>query len=425
MLDITSLSNGKNRIRMTKAETVFLELLQIALGNRSCLSEPCTDEVWEEVYATVKKQAMVGVTFYAVKRLPADQMPPKRRKYQWALKVLEIEEKNKKICRECQIVTELFDKAGFQSCVLKGQSNLFFYPASLRMMRQPGDIDLWVFRKEGDDSGKTFHKRETIDFIWKRMGKRTEVNLHHTDFDIFPKTPVEVHFVPSFAVNPFTNRKYYRWFADHRKCVSSTPAGINILDIDFCIVFQMMHIYRHLLMEGIGFRQLTDLYFTILFREKREEKQQSDAYCKETIYSHLRYLGMERITRAVMWILHNVLGMEEKHLICEPSEKYGMEMLGEMMRGGNFGQHFKDDDNDKSDQSEKGNETKASKDNDDKSKTINSEKSQVSSEITKFQEFIEACGHGFRLIMSYPSEVLWIPYLYIKASIVRNYWRRQ
>lgn len=425
MLDITSLSNGKNGIRMTKAETVFLELLQIALGNRSCLSEPCTDEVWEEVYATVKKQAMVGVTFYAVKRLPADQMPPKRRKYQWALKVLEIEEKNKKICRECQIVTELFDKAGFQSCVLKGQSNLFFYPASLRMMRQPGDIDLWVFRKEGDDSGKPFHKRETIDFIWKRMGKRTEVNLHHTDFDIFPKTPVEVHFVPSFAVNPFTNRKYYRWFADHRKCVSSTPAGINILDIDFCIVFQMMHIYRHLLMEGIGFRQLTDLYFTILFREKREEKQQSDAYSKEAIYSHLRYLGMERITRAVMWILHNVLGMEEKHLIYEPSEKYGMEMLGEMMRGGNFGQHFKDDDNDKSDQSEKGNETKASKDNDDKSKTINSEKSQVSSEITKFQEFIEACGHGSRLIMSYPSEVLWIPYLYIKASIVRNYWRRQ
>lgn len=425
MLDITSLSNGKNGIRMTKAETVFLELLQIALGNRSCLSEPCTDEVWEEVYATVKKQAMVGVTFYAVKRLPADQMPPKRRKYQWALKVLEIEERNKKICRECQIVTELFDKAGFQSCVLKGQSNLFFYPASLRMMRQPGDIDLWVFRKEGDDSGKPFHKRETIDFIWKRMGKRTEVNLHHTDFDIFHKTPVEVHFVPSFAVNPFTNRKYYRWFADHRKCVSSTPAGINILDIDFCIVFQMMHIYRHLLMEGIGFRQLTDLYFTILFREKREEKQQSDAYSKEAIYSHLRYLGMERITRAVMWILHNVLGMEEKHLICEPSEKYGMEMLGEMMRGGNFGQHFKDDDNDKSDQSEKGNETKASKDNDDKSKTINSEKSQVSSEITKFQEFIEACGHGSRLIMSYPSEVLWIPYLYIKASIVRNYWRRQ
>lgn len=425
MLDITSLSNGKNGIRMTKAETVFLELLQIALGNRSCLSEPCTDEVWEEVYATVKKQAMMGVTFYAVKRLPADQMPPKRRKYQWALKVLEIEEKNKKICRECQIVTELFDKAGFQSCVLKGQSNLFFYPASLRMMRQPGDIDLWVFRKEGDDSGKPFHKRETIDFIWKKMGKRTEVNLHHTDFDIFPKTPVEVHFVPSFAVNPFTNRKYYRWFADHRKCVSSTPAGINILDIDFCIVFQMMHIYRHLLMEGIGFRQLTDLYFTILFREKREEKQQSDAYSKEAIYSHLRYLGMERITRAVMWILHSVLGMEEKHLICEPSEKYGMEMLGEMMRGGNFGQHFKDDDNDKSDQSEKGNETKASKDNDDKSKTTNSEKSQVSSEITKFQEFIEACGHGSRLIMSYPSEVLWIPYLYIKASIVRNYWRRQ
>lgn len=425
MLDIKSLSNGKNGIRMTKAETVFLELLQIALGNRSRLSEPCSDAEWEEVYSTVKKQAMVGITFYAVKLLPAEQMAPKRRRYQWAMKVLEIEERNKKICYECQIVTELFDKAGYQSCVLKGQSNLFFYPASLRMMRQPGDIDLWVFRKEGDDHGKPFHKREIIDFIWKKMGKRTEVNLHHTDFDLFPKTLVEVHFVPSFAVNPFTNRKYYRWFEAHKQSVSSTPANINILDIDFCIVFQMMHIYRHLLLEGIGFRQLTDLYFSILFREKREKMKQSDAYSKETIFSHLCYLGMERVTRAVMWILHNVLGMEEKHLICEPSEKYGMEMLGEMMRGGNFGQHFKDDDNDKSDASENKNETKESKDNEDKSKAINGEKSQKSDEITKFEEFIEACRHGFRLIMSYPSEVLWIPYLYIKASIVRNYWRRQ
>ena len=87
MLDIKSLSNGKNGIRMTKAESVFLELLQIALGNRSRLSEPCSDAEWEEVYSTVKKQAMVGITFYAVKLLPAEQMAPKRRRYQWAMKV--------------------------------------------------------------------------------------------------------------------------------------------------------------------------------------------------------------------------------------------------------------------------------------------------------------------------------------------------
>ena len=425
MLDIRTLSTGKDGMKMTKAESVFLELLQIALGNRSRLSEPCSDEEWDEVYSTVKKQAMVGITFYAVKQLPAEQMAPKRRKYQWALKVLEIEERNKKICHECQIVTNIFAEAGFNSCVLKGQSNLFFYPAAMKMMRQPGDIDLWVFRKDRVNHQKAFRKREIIDFIWKKMKKKTEVNLHHTDFDIFPKTPVEVHFVPSFAVNPFTNRKYYRWFEAHKQSVSSTPANINILDVDFCIVFQMMHIYRHLLLEGIGFRQLTDLYFTILFREKREQMKQSDAYSKETIFSHLCYLGMERVSRAVMWIFHNVLGMEEKHLICEPSEKYGMEMLGEMMRGGNFGQHFKDDDNDKSDASENKNETKESKETEDNSKAINSGKGKVSGGMTKFQEFIEACSHGLRLIMSYPSEVLWIPYLYIKASIVRNYWRRQ
>ena len=66
MLDIRTLSTGKNGMKMTKAESVFLELLQIALGNRSRLSEPCSDAEWEEVYSTVKKQAMVGITFYVV-----------------------------------------------------------------------------------------------------------------------------------------------------------------------------------------------------------------------------------------------------------------------------------------------------------------------------------------------------------------------
>ena len=39
-----------------------------------------------------------------------------------------------------------------------------------------------------------------------------------------------------------------------------------------------------------------------------------------------------------MWVLNEVLGLEEKYLIAPKNEKLGRVLLAEMLRGGNFGQ---------------------------------------------------------------------------------------
>ena len=404
----------KKKVSDDKAATSFIELLQIALGNRTILSSPCSDRQWEEIYHMARKQAMTGIIFYAATQLPADMAPPTRLKSMWTLNALQIEDTNKKQCKECKTATEFFANNGLFSCILKGQSNLFFYPPYLRMLRMPGDIDIWTFKKE-DTSKRIFPKKDIILLVWDKTGEKSEVNLHHIDCRLFPKTPVEVHFVPSFAVNPFTDRKYIRWFHNHKSDIISTKAGYNILDINFNIIFQMMHIYRHLLLEGIGFRQLIDLYFTLVSREKRLEATQDQKYDKSIIFQELCNLGMKRITEAVMWILHSILAMDEKHLICKPSEKYGREMLDEIMRGGNFGQHYKSPNT-----AETAAEPYISPDD-----MTREGRSMIRDKMKRFHEFYDACRHGFRLIASYPEEVLWIPYLYIKAFFVRNYWRKQ
>ena len=60
MLDIRTLSTGKNGIRMTKAESVFLELLQIALGNQIGRAAILDDGNYHYVLSCMAPEALGG-----------------------------------------------------------------------------------------------------------------------------------------------------------------------------------------------------------------------------------------------------------------------------------------------------------------------------------------------------------------------------
>ena len=80
-----------------KVEELFIELLQIALRNRDKFSVCPSAEEWEILYDISKKQALVGVCFYALKLLPEEQQTTLLRKRQWAVKDMRLEEKNKQL----------------------------------------------------------------------------------------------------------------------------------------------------------------------------------------------------------------------------------------------------------------------------------------------------------------------------------------
>ena len=54
----------------------------------------------------------------------------------------------------------------------------------------------------------------------------------------------------------------------------------------------------------------------------------------------LRYLGFWKFAGAVMYVLHEVLGLPEEKMIAPMDEKRGKLLLSEIMNGGNFGRHF-------------------------------------------------------------------------------------
>lgn len=90
----------------------------------------------------------------------------------------------------------------------------------------------------------------------------------------------------------------------------------------------MMHIFRHVFHEGIGLRQLMDYYFVLIHLTDEERKW---------AYGKLKWLGIEKVTSAVMYVMEAVFLMDDRYLLCGSSEKTGKYLLEEIIAGGNFG----------------------------------------------------------------------------------------
>ena len=60
----------------------------------------------------------------------------------------------------------------------------------------------------------------------------------------------------------------------------------------------------------------------------------------DVVQRELKYLGLWKFAGAVMYVLHEVLGLAEDKMIVPMDEKRGRLLLAEILEGGNFGQHF-------------------------------------------------------------------------------------
>lgn len=300
----------------------FIQLIHIALGRKETLDAPLSDGDWDKMYAFAKKHALLGIVYKAIMSLPSEQLPPRRVKIQFALAAEKIASRNKVMDEYSASATAMMKELGMQACVLKGQAVARRYPWP--DARQSGDIDLWVDKD--------------IDAVLPLLRSRWELNevfYHHAGIRPFPdtKTEVEVHFMPSWMYNPFTNRKLQEYFrGNSQKQFDNflSDMGFSSATCGFDCVFSLVHIFRHLFLEGIGLRQIIDYHF-ILQDSSSEERR--DAYVMAC------GIGMERFVPALMYVLKYVTGLEDEKLLCSPDERSGEFLLHEILRSGNFGRY--------------------------------------------------------------------------------------
>ena len=385
---------------------VFFDFLRFCIEASSDIPKSIEGADWHELYTIAKKQALTGVLFHGIQQLPKELAPESQLLMQWMGMAQAIRLQNIRLFMDSAKVCKKFKDAGFRNCILKGQGNALLYPDPY--MRTPGDIDIYL---EGG-------RKRIMEYVDKVCPDQM-MRYHHVDFPVM-KTPIEVHFTPSYMFCPWHNRRMQKWFGKvmDLQCsnVTTLPDGygeISVPTLSFNVVYILSHLYRHVFTEGIGLRQLLDYYFVIEnfwvskqsyhnsfskahpssltlkggstafpkplslqgagdatapprcsepLRSKVGEPSEVSPNCLCSVNrladsSHapdsikngdcglralqrdLKYLGLWKFAGAVMWVLHEVFGLEEEKMIAPMNEKEGAFLLDEIMRGGNFGQY--------------------------------------------------------------------------------------
>ena len=325
---ICGLISLRNRyiLLMGKQQKLFFDFLRFCIGSESEKPDTLVDADWKEIYTIAQEQCLVGVLFDGIKKLPAEHIEMKKELLlQWMAESQMLEKANGRLNDAAIQVSEWFRKKGFRTCILKGQGNALMYPNPYS--RTPGDIDIWV---EGGD-------KRVISFV-RSISPHEKACYHHIEFPSYKGVEVEVHYRPSFLLCFWYNRKlqkYYERVKDaqfsHRVMLGE-QGEVAIPTAEFNLIFQLTHIFTHLMNEGIGLRQLLDYYFVLSMLSVNYEKLTS-------LQKELKELGLWKFAGAIMYIMHEVFGMPTSRLIVSPNEKYGKFVLNEVLEAGNFGRH--------------------------------------------------------------------------------------
>ena len=242
---------------MKKQLQFFFDFLRFCIGSDKEIPSSLKEADWKKLYAIAQKQCLVGVLFDGVKKLPAEHVGMKKELLlQWMAESQMLEKANVRLNDAAIQVSEWFRKKGFRTCILKGQGNALMYPNPYS--RTPGDIDIWV---EGGD-------KRVISFVHS-ISPHEKACYHHIEFPSYKGVEVEVHYRPSFLLCFWHNRKLQKYYErvkaeqfSHRVMLGE-QGEVAIPTAEFNLIFQLPHIFSHLMNEGIGLKQLLDYYYVL------------------------------------------------------------------------------------------------------------------------------------------------------------------
>ena len=333
---------------------LIFEFLRYCLGNEVDMSGVVAGMNWQRLYEFASKQAMLGVCFDGIERLGKEypeelkQNPIDRNLLMsWMGAAQQIRRQNVKVNVVAGKLYSMLREDGLRCCILKGQGNALMYPNPYS--RNPGDIDVWV----------NASREQITEYAKKHFELEDDMRFHHLETTM-DGVPVELHFFPGIMNNLVYNARLQKWFKRNAdlQCsnVVSLPddAGeIAVPTAAFNVVYQLTHLYHHFFDEGIGMRQIVDYYFVVISDELlvirdellviRDELlviRDELLVIRDTLQRELKYLGLWKFAGAVMYVLHEVIGLSEEKMIAPMDEKRGKLLLAEILNGGNFGRHF-------------------------------------------------------------------------------------
>lgn len=344
---------------MRQASASF-DFLKYCFGNMTDVSMVVAKMDWRQLYYFASKQAILGFCFDGIERLGREYPSALKNNpigqdllMTWMGKAQQIRRRNMTVNEVAAKLYARLREDGLRCCVLKGQGNASMYPNPYS--RTPGDIDVWV----------NASRKEITEYAKKHFTLGDDIRYHHLETSM-DGVPVELHFFPCVMNNPIYNHRLQKWFKRNADlqcsnvvCLPDVTGEIAVPTTAFNVIYQLCHLYHHFFDEGIGMRQIIDYYFVLLniwytdttdltdavnSVSYNDTSAQADKKSVESVISVcenvLKYLGLWKFAGAVMYVLHETLGLSEEKMIRPMDEKRGRLLLSEIIDGGNFGKHF-------------------------------------------------------------------------------------
>ena len=310
-------------------ENLFYQLLRMALGRQVCLPHTPNEQEWKALYELAKKQSLIGVCFAGVQKLQTQRQEPPEMTYLTRMGMAaKIQQRNEVVSRQCVELQGQLAADGVRSCVLKGQGVGALYrvhendndnnknSSDLSMLRQSGDIDVWV---DTDEEGA---------LRWvKKYQRELDFDYKHVHLDVLEGTSVEVHYRPSTSRVPWYMKRVDHFTREKACWTNAVALGdgmVNVPSLEFNLVFILQHIFGHLFAEEMTLKQYLDYYFVL----KQAHVEGADV---QEAYRWMQRMGMGSFARATMWLLREVFGMPEEWMICEADADEGRFLLDRVM----------------------------------------------------------------------------------------------
>lgn len=271
---------------------------------------------WEEIYKLANIHSMGGIVYLAVQKLEEAQKPDistiNKFKSDFFYATYRCEEQEKAY-RE---IVELFNEEKINHLFFKGIVIRDYYP--VKQMRTQGDIDFLVHRED----------QEKVKNIFTRLGYRNISTKWHEKYKK-GKIVFESH---DKLINNDINSKadYVEYFENVWQYAKPKENSYTFeLDINYHLVFLIVHIAKHFYEKGAGVRLILDIAVILeKFRDTLDFQQ---------IWKHLENIKLDLFAKNIFALCERWFGVKVPGVLHDLDELTYISMSKYILEGGTFG----------------------------------------------------------------------------------------
>ncbi len=316
---------AENKIPFSTIDSAVLQLVRSSLWNNIQLPTTYDVDMLNNILRTSRKQA---VSALVAKALLDNNV---RTNDDGALEIMSIlvshqrHAASKDAC--ATMIGSIMERAQIPYLVFKGQVAARYYPQA--GLRSTGDIDFAVPQKYYEQAKRTVENCLGTTVVDDKLDKHAAFTYKKTRFEMH-------HRVETFGCT-LHQAQFDRWIAaemtsPHLLKINETEVQTLSPLMDIVVIFK--HLFNHLLVEGVGLRQVCDLALAL---DKNKGK-----YDASILTIRLKKIGYYRGFKALGALMVDYMGLSPKSFpfaLTPRDSKWGRLILKEILSGGNFGKY--------------------------------------------------------------------------------------